>query len=171
MTKYSIFKTKWGYFGLVGNEKGIYRTQLPGEGREKIKSLLLRDYPAAKFDKTFLKDLQQQIISYFEGDFVEFGRDIPLYFDGLSSFDILILKNCRKIEIGRTVTYGQLAQKAGRPNASRAVGSALAKNPIPLIIPCHRIIRSDGKLGGFSAPGGISVKRKMLDLERKAIRR
>jgi len=116
MAKYAIFKTKWGYFGLAGDEKGIFRTQLPGDRHEKIKSLLLMDYPAAKFDKAFFKNLQQQIIAYYEGDCVEFSMDIPLYFDGLSSFGILVLKTCRKTGIGRTVTYGQLAKKAGRPN-------------------------------------------------------
>ena len=170
VTKYVIFKTKWGYFGLTGDEKGIFRTQLPGQRREKIKSLLLKDCPEAKFDGVFFKHLQKQIISYYDGDCIKFSRDIPLCFDGFSSFGILILKACRKIEFGRTVTYGKLAEKAGRPNASRAVGSVLAKNPMPLIIPCHRIIRSDGKLGGFSAPGGITIKKKMLDLERKVIR-
>jgi methylated-DNA-[protein]-cysteine S-methyltransferase len=170
VVKYTIFETRWGYFGLAGNKKGICRTQLPDKKREKIKSLLLKDCSVAKFDRTFFKNLQQQIIAYFEGDFVKFNRDIPLCFDGLSPFAVSVLKTCRKIEIGRTVTYGELAKKAGRPNASRAVGSALAKNPMPLIIPCHRIIRSDGKLGGFSAPGGIAVKKKMLDLECKVIR-
>ena len=170
VTKYTIFKTKWGYFGLAGNEKGICRTQLPGERREKIKSLLLRDCPSATFDSTFFKNLQKQIIAYYDGDCVKFSRDIPLYFDGFSLFGISVLKTCREIEFGRTVTYGELAEKAGRPNASRAVGSTLAKNPMPLIIPCHRIIRSDGEMGGFSAPGGIAVKKKMLDLECRTIR-
>jgi O-6-methylguanine DNA methyltransferase len=169
VTKYAIFKTKWGYFGLAGNEKGICRTQLPGEGREKIKSLLLGDCPATPFDSTFFRNLQKQIIAYYEGGCIKFSRDIPLYFNGFSSFGITVLKACRKVEFGRIVTYGELAEKAGRPNASRAVGSVLAKNPMPLIIPCHRIIRSDGKLGGFSAPCGIAVKRKMLDLECKAV--
>ena len=170
VTKYTIFKTKWGYFGLAGNKNGIFRTQLPVQRREKIKSLLLRDYPEAKFDEAFYKNLQQQIIAYYEGECVKFSRDIPLSFDGFSLFGISVLKTCRKIEFGRTVTYGELAEKAGRRNASRAVGSVMAKNPIPLIIPCHRIIRSDGKMGGFSAPGGIAVKKKMLDLECKVIR-
>ena len=169
VTKYTIFKTEWGYFGLAGNENGVCRTQLPGPKYEKIKSLLLKDCPSAKHEKNFCKNLQKQIIAYYEGKSVKFSKDIPIDINGFTSFGKSVLKTCRKIEIGRIITYGQLAGKAGRPNASRAVGSVLAKNPIPLIIPCHRIIRSDGKLGGFSAPGGISVKKKMLDLERKAV--
>ena len=168
VTKYTIFQTKWGYFGLAGSEYGLCRTQLPGPKPEKIKTLLLKNLPAAQFDKTFCKILQQQITAYFKGDYIKFSRDIPLILDGFSSFSISVLTTCREIEIGQTITYGQLAKKAGRPNASRAVGSTLAKNPLPLIIPCHRIIRSDGKMGGFSAPGGITLKKKMLELEGKA---
>lgn len=170
VTKYTIFQTKWGYFGLAGTEHGLRRTQLPGSKPEKIKTILLKNLPAAQFDKTFCKILQQQIIAYFEGDYIKFSRDIPLILDGFSSFSTSILTTCREIEIGQTITYGKLAKKAGRPNASRAVGSTLAKNPLPLIIPCHRIIRSDGKMGGFSAPGGITLKKKMLELEGKAIK-
>ncbi len=170
VTKYTIFQTKWGYFGLAGTEYGLCRTQLPGLKPEKIKTPLLKNLPAAQSDKTFCKNLQEQITAYFEGDYIKFSRDIPLILDGFSSFGISVLKTCREIEIGQTITYGQLAKKSGRPNASRAVGSTLAKNPIPLIIPCHRIIRSDGKMGGFSAPGGIILKKKMLKLEGQAIK-
>ncbi len=123
-----------------------------------------------EFDKTFFKTLQEQITAYFEGNCVNFSRDIPLTIDGLSSFGISVLTACRAIEFGQTITYGRLAKKSGRPNSSRAVGSVLAKNPLPLLIPCHRVIRSDGRLGGFSAPGGVKLKKKMLELERKTLR-
>lgn len=174
--KYVIFKTRWGHFGLAGTEDGLCRTQLPGPKHDKIKSLLLKNLPLPnqasinEFDKTFFKTLQEQITAYFEGTCINFSRDILLGLDGFSSFGISVLKACRDIEFGQTLTYGQLAKKSGRPGASRAVGSVLAKNPLPLIIPCHRIIRSDGTLGGFSAPGGIAFKKKMLELERKATR-
>jgi O-6-methylguanine DNA methyltransferase len=168
ITKYSVFKTKWGYFGLAGNENGLSRAQLPGPEKGKIRALLLKDCPEAKLDKNFCKDLQKQITTYYEGKSVKFSKDIPIDFNRLTSFGKSVLKICRKIENGQTATYSQLAKKAGRPNASRAVGSILAKNPMPLIIPCHRIIRSDGKMGGFSAPGGIATKKKMLELECKA---
>jgi methylated-DNA-[protein]-cysteine S-methyltransferase len=168
--KYVIFKTKWGYFGLAGTEYALYRTQLPGPKPEKIKSMLLKNFHNPQFDKTFFKTLQEQITAYFEGACVNFSRDVPLVLEGLSSFGISVLTTCRSIEFGQTLTYGQLAKKSGRPNASRAVGSTLAKNPLPLLIPCHRIIRSDGKMGGFSAPGGITLKKSLLELERKILR-
>jgi len=166
--KYAIFKTRWGHFGLAGTEYGLCRTQLPGPKSEKIKSLLLKNLPlpnqasSIEFDKTFFKTLQEQITAYFEGAHVNFSRDIPLVLYGFSSFSISVLTTCRDVAFGQTITYGRLAKQSGRPNASRAVGSALAKNPLPLIIPCHRIVRSDGKLGGFSAPGGVKLKKRLL---------
>jgi methylated-DNA-[protein]-cysteine S-methyltransferase len=168
--KYVIFKTKWGHFGLAGTEYGLCRTQLPGPKPEKIRSLLLKNLPDVQLDKSFFRPVQEQIATYFEGARVNFSRDIPLVIEELSSFGISVLTTCRDIGFGQTITYGRLAKKSGRPNASRAVGSTLAKNPLPLIIPCHRIIRSDGKLGGFSAPGGVTLKKRMLELERKILR-
>ena len=175
VTKYSIFKTKWGYFGLAGTESALCRTYLPGPKPEKIKSLLLKNLPSPnknssiEFDTTFFKTIQEQIIAYFEGADINFSLDIPIALDGFSGFSIAVLTACRNIRFGQTITYAGLAKRAGRPAASRAVGNALAKNPLPLIIPCHRVLRTDGKMGGFSAPGGVSFKKRMLTLEHKAI--
>lgn len=162
--KYTIFQTKWGYFGLVGTEYALFRTQLPGPKREKIKSLLLKNMPAAQFDKSFFRPLQDLINTYFEGVYVDF-RNIPIELEGFKSFPGSVLSACRNIEFGRTISYSGLAIKIGRPTAVRAVGGALAKNPLPLIIPCHRIIRGDGKIGGFSAAGGTDLKAKLLKHE------
>lgn len=167
--KYIVFKTKWGYFGLAGTEYHLCRTQLPGSNSEKIKSMLLKNLPATQFDENFFKTLQEQVTAYFEGYRVNFSLDIPVVLDGLGVFSRKVLTTCRRIEFGQRITYSGLAKKVGQPAASRAVGNALAKNPLPLIIPCHRVVRSDGKLGGFSAPGGISLKKRMLTLENKAL--
>lgn len=162
--KYTIFQTKWGYFGLIGTEYALCRTQLPGPKREKIKSLLLKNMLAAQFDKSLFRPLQEQINTYFEGAYVDF-RNIPIVLEDFSSFVGSVLSACRNIEFGRTITYAGLARKLKRPAAARAVGNALAKNPLPLIIPCHRIIRGDGKIGGFSAVGGTDLKAKLLKHE------
>ena len=166
--KYTIFKTKWGYFGLVGTEYALCRTQLPGPKREKIKSLLLKKMPAAQFDKSLFRPLQEQINTYFEGAVINF-TDIPVVLDGFSSFFGSVLTACRNVGFGRTVSYSGLAKKTGRPAAARAVGGALAKNPLPLIIPCHRVVRSDGKIGGFSAAGGTELKAKLLKHEQAVL--
>lgn len=167
--KYVIFKTKWGYFGLAGTKSALCRTYLPESNSASLRRRLLKDLPDAEFDENFFKDLQEQIIGYFEGVRVDFSR-VPVALDGLSIFSRKVLTACRKVEVGRTVTYAELAKKSGRPGASRAVGGVMARNPMPLIIPCHRVIRTDGKMGGFSAPGGIPLKKKMLKLERQVLK-
>ncbi|NIV69518.1 MAG: methylated-DNA--[protein]-cysteine S-methyltransferase [Phycisphaerae bacterium] len=129
--------------------------------------MLLRSMPDARFDKGFLKPLQKQINTYFEGAYVDF-RNIPIELEGIGSFFGSVLKACRNVEFGRTITYAGLAEKINRPAAVRAVGNALAKNPLPLIIPCHRVVRSDGKIGGFSAVGGPELKAKLLKHEQQS---
>lgn len=169
LTKYVVFRTKWGHFGLVGSESGLCRAYLPGPKAAAIQSQLLKDFPAARFEPAFCQALQEQIAAYFDGALESFSFDVPLVFNGLGDFSRSVLTACRKVPFGKTITYCELAKRSGRPAASRAVGGALARNPLPLLIPCHRVIRTDGKLGGFSAPGGVALKRRMLDLERQAI--
>ena len=82
-----------------------------------------------------------------------------------AGFQRRVLKQCRLIPYGRTMSYGELAAKAGSPRAARAVGNCMAANNIPLLIPCHRVVCSDGRLGSFSAPGGTSMKRRLLAME------
>jgi methylated-DNA-[protein]-cysteine S-methyltransferase len=168
--KYVIFKTKWGYFGLAGTNSALCRTHLPGPEPKIIESRLLKNCRYAQFDETLFKILQERIAAYFEGNCVNFSPDIPVVLDGFGGFSREVLTACREIEFGQRITYSELAHMAGRPDASRAVGNALAKNPLPLIIPCHRVLRTDGKMGGFSAPGGISFKKRLLALEHKAIK-
>ncbi|MFH1371125.1 MAG: methylated-DNA--[protein]-cysteine S-methyltransferase [Planctomycetota bacterium] len=173
--KYTIFKTNWGYFGLATNEKGLFRTVLPCPSKRKrrracptlkiTKKYLTEGLNNPKFDKNLLKPLQDKIIAYFEGKPTRF--DTPIALDNLPPFIRKVLAACRKIPSGKTVSYSQLARKIGKPRASRAVGNALAKNPIPLIIPCHRVIRCDGSPGNFSAFGGTDTKKNLIDLERK----
>jgi methylated-DNA-[protein]-cysteine S-methyltransferase len=165
MTKYVIFHTKWGYFGLAGTDSALCRTCLPGPKSAKIEAGLLGNISAAQFDTGYFKPLQKQIQAYYEGDRVNFDPEIPIILNGFRAFSASVLSKCRQLQFGQTTSYAGLAKKSGSPAASRAVGGALARNPLPLIIPCHRVLRTDGGLGGFSAPGGVSVKKKMLELE------
>jgi len=168
-TKYTIFETKWGYFGLAGTEKGLLRSHLPLNDPEKVKSRLLIFSQAPRFEKRLFKTVQDQITAYFEDACINFKTDIPIILDCTGNFSRVVLSACRDIKFGEVLTYSALAKRMGRPKASRAVGNALAKNPLPLIIPCHRVIRSDGKIGGFSAPGGMNTKAKLLRHEQQAI--
>ena len=188
--KYTIFRTKWGFFGLLGVENGLFCAHLPCRRQEQVENGLLvslRKFGAAegpsgpaqgesrmverledcKFERGLFGELQEKIKAYFEGEPVEFGSDVPVVLDGYSEFGKKVLDVCRKIKYGQTLSYGQLAKMAGRANAARAVGGILGRNRLPLIIPCHRVIRGDGGMGGFSAEGGVEMKQKMLDLERK----
>ena len=163
--KYVIFRTRWGYFGLLGGEKGLLGSCLPIANGQEAKERLLAGGGMGKSDATLFGGLQAKIRAYFDGGYVDFG-DTRVVLDGLSEFSRKVLTACREVGHGRTISYSQLAKSAGRPKAGRAVGNILAKNPLPLIIPCHRVIRSDGKIGGFTAGGGIRLKKKMLELEK-----
>jgi len=173
MLQYAIFRTKWGYFGLAGTEQAVCRTFLPVPDRQEAEQRLLRDLRSAndnpRLDKDFQRSLQERITAYYESDPVDFRVEPALSLNGARPFAQKVLHACRRISFGRTMTYGGLAEQVGSPNAARAVGSALASNPIPLIIPCHRVLRTDGGLGGFSAPGGIDTKQKMLRHEQSAV--
>jgi len=162
--KYTIFKTRWGYFGMAAGEKGLLRSCLPCPTRKNVESRLLAGLKNPKFEGNLLKSLKNRIIAYFNGKSVNF--DFP-YLENLPAFTRKVLAACGKIPIGKTVSYSHLARMIGNPRAGRAVGNALARNPIPLIIPCHRVIRTNGSIGNFSAPGGSDTKKKLLALESK----
>ena len=166
MPYYAVFLTKWGYFGLAGTEKGICRTFLPvpklRRAEQGVLAGLNQTGANLRLEKDFQRNLQERIAAYYEGQPVDFSVEPAVDLDGAGPFRQAVLQACRRITFGRTMTYGDLAQQVGRPGAARAVGSVMAGNPIPLIIPCHRVLRTDGGLGGFSAPGAIATKQKML---------
>lgn len=161
---YTTFQTQWGWFGLAGFHDGLTQTCLPAKNKEMVHKTLSRGFEVS-YDPAYQKEVQEAVKEYFEGVCIDFGR-VPVCLHGLTEFQNTVLNALRNITYGNTITYNALAQRAYFPNASRAVGRALAANPLPLIIPCHRVIRSDGSLGGFSAQGGIRIKQRLLTLER-----
>ena len=174
MLCYTVFRTKWGYFGLAGTEEAICQTFLPGLQRQEIEQKLLQGRRSVsdnfRWDKDFQRDLQERIMAYYEGELEDFSTDPAVGLNGSHPFARKVLQACRKIAFGRTATYSGLARQVGSPHAARAVGSVMAGNPIPLIIPCHRVLRTDGGLGGFSAPGGTAIKQKMLHHEQSVVK-
>jgi methylated-DNA-[protein]-cysteine S-methyltransferase len=162
--KYTIFETKWGYFGIAGCGKRILRTHLPAKDHKIIESYMLSGLPNALYEKNFLFAAQQRIKDYFQGTCLNFS-DIDVDLSGFTPFTREVLQACREITYGRTITYRQLAEIIRKPASSRPVGSALAGNQIPLIIPCHRVICSDGRIGGFSANGPADLKRRLIAFE------
>ncbi len=161
--QYALFKTRWGWFGLAGDADGLRRACLPLPDKVAVKAYLLTDAKAAVGAADFA-DCRQQVQAYFEGERVDFSS-VPVNLSGFGTFAQAVLKTLHRLPYGRTLTYSELAAHAGRPRAVRAAASAVAANPLPLIVPCHRILRKDGSLGGFSAPGGVVTKQRLLDLE------
>jgi methylated-DNA-[protein]-cysteine S-methyltransferase len=167
---HTVFRTQWGYFGLAGCDDTVWAASLPEADREATQTRLLAGLPCrpeeTRFERGLFRPLQQRIMAYFEGENVDFSTDPAVCLDRIRPFGRKVLRACRRIAPGQTATYATLAARAGSPAAARAVGSTLAANPIPLIIPCHRVLRSDGGLGGFSAVGGTATKQRLLQHER-----
>ncbi len=112
------------------------------------------------FESRIIKRLQ----AFADGKRDDF-LDVELDLDHLTTFARRVIGQCRKIKFGSVLTYGQLASKAKSPNAARAVGSVMRKNRFPLIVPCHRVVGAGGSLGGYSAPDGLDMKRRLLQME------
>jgi len=142
------------YASQVGIARLIF---LPKQGVESV------PYRTYSGHNTLLQRAASQLREYFfEGRKI---FNLPLDLSGLSVFTREVLNLTCSIPWGEVASYGELASRLGNPKAARAVGGALARNPIPLIIPCHRVVASDGSLHGYSASGGIALKERLLQLE------
>jgi O-6-methylguanine DNA methyltransferase len=161
--QHRIVKTRWGYCGFVASPHGLVATFLPEQTRSAAQRRIEREHPRSKENDRLLPRLADSLRAYFEGRPARFN--VRLALDGVTEFRRRVLQACRKIPRGKTAAYADLARAAGSPNAGRAVGSAMANNPLPLIVPCHRVVRSDGTIGGFSSPQGLILKRCLLRLE------
>ena len=162
MTTYRLLRTSWGWFGLVAREHGLLSTFLPQPQRDLRRRIKERFSSAAEFD-ALLPGFCHQVRQYFDGQATRF--DVEIDIGDMPPFRQMVLELCRKVPYGKTATYADLARAAGKPAAARAVGGVMAHNPLPLVIPCHRILRSDGSLGGYSSRGGLNEKTRLLRLE------
>jgi methylated-DNA-[protein]-cysteine S-methyltransferase len=162
-----IFETAGGFCGIAWSASGIVRFQLPTKYDAETERLLLRRLSSCRrvAPPPSVADAIEAVKRYFAGDVIDFSGVI-LDLDGQDDFFREIYAVARRVGWGHTTTYGALARELGRgPEAAREVGQAMAKNPVALIIPCHRVLAAGGKLGGFSAPGGSQSKIRMLELE------
>jgi len=159
---FCLFETEWGWMGAVQGENGFRRIVLPSE-RSQVLADISSSHPVAAEDPSPQPELSALFNDYFLGT----GRSVSLDLDwsGHSAFSILVWRAAQSIAWGEVRTYQQLSGAVGHPTACRAVGTALGRNPFPLVVPCHRIVHSDGSLGGFSAPSGIALKRRLLERE------
>ncbi len=160
--RYTIFRTAWGYFGFVARGKSLISTYLPQQAEDLGRAI--RDgWPQAVEDREALPRFRRNVVGYFEGKSAKFAVEIDL--SEVPTFQRMVLEACGCIPYGKSASYADLARAVGKPGAARAVGGAMAHNPFPLVIPCHRVVRSDGSLGGFSSPRGLKEKVRLLRLE------
>ena len=164
---YLIFETTGGFCGIAWNNVGITRFQLPTKSAVAAERTLLRRVPGAERSAPIPEVVEAvaAVKRYFEGEETDFSR-FRLDLGERDPFFEQIYAAARRVGWGHTTTYGTLAKELGAgPEAARDVGQAMAKNPVALLIPCHRVLAAGGKIGGFSAPGGSAAKIRMLALE------
>jgi methylated-DNA-[protein]-cysteine S-methyltransferase len=165
--RYALIDTALGAFGLAWTETGVARVALPGSDRRRTELWISRDPAEPGFPEGELAGLPELIRRYAGGERVDFGA-VPLDLAAIPDFNRQAYAELLKVGYGETTTYGAIARTLGDLALARAVGQAMGANPIPLIIPCHRVLGADGRSGGFSSPGGVSAKMRMLALEHAA---
>jgi O-6-methylguanine DNA methyltransferase len=158
-----MFKSRWGWMGISETTKGIDAVVLPKASRQAVLSeLRLSDAELLEGRMSArLREAQMQLIDYLAG--VRRSFDLPLDLSRGTSFQQKVWRTLRQVSYGRLRSYRWLAVRVGGRQYARAVGNAVGANPMPIVIPCHRIVAQDASLGGFS--GGLSTKRKLLTLE------
>ena len=161
MIKFAIVNAKFGWVGMCGSEAGLAFLTLPKSSRMAALSEIKEFASDAVEVTSAFGDLPSRLQRYFNGEKVLFSDRLDL--SGATSFDRAVWETTLSIPYGETRSYAWVAQQVGSPRAFRAVGGALARNQFPIIVPCHRVVASNGKLGGFS--GGLALKRRLLELE------
>lgn len=164
MQRFHLFETKLGTAGIAWSDDGITRFRLPDPDRDEAETHFRGRTPAEP--PPAIAAVVDQAKKYFDGAKIDF-TPISLDLKDIDPARRAIYDALRKVAFGETLTYGELAKRAGhtQPQAAQDVGVAMARNPVPLIIPCHRVLAAGGKLGGFSAPGRTEAKQRMLALE------
>jgi methylated-DNA-[protein]-cysteine S-methyltransferase len=166
MHGYTLFDTELGRCGISWGTRGIVAVELPGSSDDSTRRRLRRSAPGA----TELEppaDVAHAIgaITRLLAGEPEDLSSVALDMDDLPEFHHRVYDVARTIPAGETRSYGDIAGALGEPGAAQAVGKALGRNPFPIIVPCHRVLAANGALHGFSAPGGLETKRRMLELE------
>ena len=163
---YALFDTAIGRCGIVWNERGIAGVQLPVDRESRTRSRLASRAPGAP-EATPPPEVQLvigDIVALLGGE----RRDlsvVELDMEGVPEFDREVYETARTIPPGETLSYGAVAARMGVPGSAREVGRALGRNPFAIVVPCHRVVAAGGRLGGFSAEGGTSTKRRILSIE------
>ena len=158
----SIKDKKFGHMHFAVSEKGLRCISFGKySGLSQILEHACKHNFATSKNLQMTKDIKKQLREFFQGKTKSFKLNLDIGY--LPAFKQKVLKECRKIPYGKTTTYGHLAKKAGSPKAARAVGRIMAANPISLVIPCHRVVGSNGSLTGYG--GGLDMKKRLLAME------
>ena len=163
---FALFDTPIGACGIAWNATGIAGFQLPSATSDATRSRLGRRWPGAVEapPPPGVQRVIDRVLALLDGRPVDFD-DVPVDLAGVPEFHRKVYEVARTIPPGQTTTYGEIARRLGQPHESREVGQALGRNPIAIIVPCHRVLGADGRMGGFSAPGGLATKRRILEIE------
>jgi methylated-DNA-[protein]-cysteine S-methyltransferase len=161
---YTLFDTAIGACGVAWSERGLTRVQLPESDRESTERRLRKDGATVAVPPPAIAAVIEELRRYFAGERTGFAA-AALDLSAAHPFDRRVYEWTRTIAWGETASYGEIARRIGDPGAARAVGQALGRNPIPIIVPCHRVLGSGHWIGGFSAYGGTTTKERLLELE------
>jgi methylated-DNA-[protein]-cysteine S-methyltransferase len=166
----SLYETALGAGGVVAGDAGLLEVFPPfgGENAAAMASRIADRYPDAVEESDTTRRAASLLTRYFAGEPVVF--DLPIDFREFTPFQEAIYRMVTTIPRGEVRSYSQVAAETGRPRASRGVGGAMARNPLPIVIPCHRVVGKSGELTGYSASGGIESKRWLLETERRVSR-
>lgn len=164
---FAIFDTALGACGVAWGERGVTRVLLPDGSKDKIRARLRRQFSQSREAEPppDVACVIADIITLMRGEPCDLSH-VVLDLSGVHDFNRKVFDIARTIPFGQTLTYGEIATRLGDRLLARDVGQALAQNPFPVIVPCHRVLAASGKTGGFSAPGGVSTKMRMLSIER-----
>lgn len=163
--KYTTINTAIGWVGILASAKGLLATTLPQPSAPAALQLLGDSLNQAICSPRLLAELMARLKVYFSGHQAIFPDKLDL--SGATLFQRQVWEIARLIPYGETRSYLWIAKRMKRPGAARAVGQALGSNPLPIIVPCHRVVTSNGKLGGFS--GGVEMKRRLLYIEASGV--
>jgi len=163
---FALFETPIGPCGIAWTAAGIAGLQLPEADAEGTRRRMARRFPGAteRPAPPGVRRAIDRILALLAGHRDDLA-DLPLDLAGVPDFDRRVYEVARGTPPGETTSYGAIARRLDAPTESRAVGQALGRNPIAIIVPCHRVLGADGRMGGFSAPGGASTKRRILEIE------
>lgn len=163
---YALFPTALGVCGLAWRGSAIVGVQLPEADEAASRARLAKRHPdAAELSPPAPVDQAMiGVARLLAGEKIDL-RAVALDFGAAPDLHRRIYEVVRAIPVGGTLTYGQVARAVGAPQAAQAVGQAMGRNPCPIIMPCHRVLGADGRIGGFSAPGGAATKQRLLEIE------